>query len=225
MGGPPRTQRTEEDGELCFARSDSGFPNRSRLCESRAVVREKKKSLRHEPPVRSGRCPPFRAWQIFPPSWPGKKSPHRAGCPVAAKRWCGLAVVVDQWHSALGTTTKRGPVTKAMDPSSLVAHKIPAAPGLHISLDVSPLYCGRLASSSTTSCMYPLTCQSQSKSKSQRETDSCRLVHYLPPDLPRLMPDANPTTVLTYSPPGRPPPAANTSTTTSSAQLHPPRLV
>jgi hypothetical protein len=102
---------TEDRGGILFCAQVSGFPNRSRLCESQWL---RGKSLRHEPvkrraemfwmvqagrsrgeaPVRRGRCPPFQAWQNFSPSSPGRSRPtYRTGCPVAAKGGCGVAVV------------------------------------------------------------------------------------------------------------------------------------
>lgn len=162
MGVAPTN--TEDRGGTLFARSvGSGCPNRSRLCEGECGQWLRwKKSLRHEPvktrpgeengpgseeaPVRSGRCPPFQG-RIFPPSSPGEKVAPLNRSVAAKNVWCGLAVVVvDRWHSALSplkTALKMGPAGSRWGPVtfpswSLVAHKIPAAPGLHISLDVSP---------------------------------------------------------------------------------------
>lgn len=206
-----------------FARSvGSGCPNRSRLCEGECGQWLRwKKSLRHEPvktkpgeengpgseeaPVRSGRCPPFQG-RIFPPSSPGEKVAPLNRSVAAKNGWCGLAVVVvDRWHSALGPLkmapnvgpagSRWGPVT--FRSWSLVAHKIPAAPAAPYIARRLPLCGCCLAPSSTTSCMYPLTCQlsqsspSPSPSPRDRRCPSCRLVHYPRATLPTRPPAFN----------------------------------
>lgn len=182
-------------------------------------VAAREKSLRHEPvkkrpgeqngpgseeaPVRSGRCPPFQG-RIFPPSSPGEKvaPPNRS---VAAKMVVSMAW---RWwlcrSVALGTgTTKdgtkewpRGVSLGACGISLMVprcAQDTCCTRAPYIARRL-PL-CGCLAPNSTTSCMYPLTCQlpakSKSKSKSQRQTLSLVPTCALPTTSPTRPPAFN----------------------------------